>query len=93
MMNKGELVANIAESGDLTKIAAGKALDSVLAHMAGAMRRGERVTLAGFGSFRVVERAEQRGRNPQTGQPITIPAHNVVKFRPGKKLCTRVKAQ
>jgi DNA-binding protein HU-beta len=65
----------------------------VLAHMAGAMRRGERVTLAGFGSFRVVERAEQRGRNPQTGQAITIPAHNVVKFRPGKKLSTRVKAQ
>jgi DNA-binding protein HU-beta len=92
-MNKGELVANIAESGELTKIAAGKALDSVLAHMADAMKRGERVTLAGFGSFRVMERAEQKGRNPQTGQAITIPAHNVVKFRPGKKLCSRVKIQ
>jgi len=90
-MNKSELVADIAVSGNLTKAAAGKALDSVLSHMTGAMRRGERVTLTGFGSFRVVERAEQKGRNPQTGQAITIPAHNVVKFRPGKKLCSRVR--
>ncbi|THB70930.1 MAG: HU family DNA-binding protein [Desulfobulbaceae bacterium] len=90
-MNKGELVATIAESGDMTKVAAGKALDSVLAHMAEAMERGERVTIAGFGSFHVVERAEQKGRNPQTGQSIMIPAHNVVKFRPGKKLCEKVK--
>ena len=92
-MNKGELVASIAETGDMTKVAAGKALDSVLANMAEAMKRGERVTLAGFGSFRVVERAEQKGRNPQTGQAIIIPAHNVVKFRPGKKLCSKVKLQ
>ena len=90
-MNKSELVANIAESGEITKVTAAKALESVLTRMAGAMERGERVTLAGFGSFRVVERAEQRGRNPQTGQPITIPAHNVVKFRPGKNLCNKVK--
>jgi DNA-binding protein HU-beta len=90
-MNKGELIADIAESADLTKVAAGKALDSVLMVMAVAMEKGERVTLSGFGSFRVVERAEQKGRNPQTGQSLTIPAHNVVKFRPGKKLCTRVR--
>lgn len=92
-MNKGELVASIAETGEMTKVAAGKALDSVLANMAEAMKRGERVTIAGFGSFRVVERAEQKGRNPQTGQAIVIPAHNVVKFRPGKKLCSKVKLQ
>lgn len=92
-MNKGELIASIAESADLTKVTAGKALDSVLAHMARAMERGERVTLSGFGSFRVVERAEQKGRNPQNGQSIVIPAHNVVKFRPGKKLCQKVKVQ
>ncbi len=90
-MNKSELVATIAASGDLTKSTAGKALESVLGHLAEAMGRGERVTLSGFGSFRVVERAEQKGRNPQTGQAMTIPAHNVVKFRPGKKLYTRVK--
>ncbi len=92
-MNKSELVATIAASGDLTKTTAGKALECVLAHLAEAMGRGERVTLSGFGSFRVVERAEQRGRNPQTGQAMTIPAHNVVKFRPGKKLYTRVRSQ
>ena len=92
-MNKSELVATIAASGDLTKTAAGKALESVLSHLAEAMARGERVTLSGFGSFRVVERAEQKGRNPQTGQAMTIPAHNVVKFRPGKKLYIRVSAQ
>ncbi|PID45898.1 MAG: DNA-binding protein [Proteobacteria bacterium] len=92
-MNKGELVAHIAEMGNLTKVTAGKALDSVFSHMAGAMVRGERVTLTGFGSFRVVERAEQRGRNPQTGQSILIPAHNVVKFRPGKKLCHKMKVR
>ena len=85
-MNKGELVASIAESGDMTKVAAGKALDSVLANMAQAMERGERVTIAGFGSFRVVERAEQKGRNPQTGQEINIDARIVPKFVPGKAL-------
>jgi len=92
-MNKGELIATIAESADMTKVAAGKALDCVLGHVAQAMERGERVTISGFGSFRVVERAEQQGRNPQTGTTITIPAHNVVKFRPGKKLCIKVKIQ
>ena len=54
--------------------------------MAGAMEKGERVTLAGFGSFRVVQRAAQKGRNPQTGETIKIKASNVVKFKAGKKL-------
>lgn len=92
-MNKKELVATIAESADITKVSAARALDSVLAHMARAMGRGERVTLSGFGSFRVVERAEQRGRNPQSGQTLIIPAHNVVKFRPGKTLSGKVRLQ
>ncbi len=90
-MNKSELVATIAESGGMTKVRAAEALDKVLANMASAMEKGERVTLSGFGSFKVVERAAQKGRNPQTGQGITIPAHNVVKFKPGKNLCERVK--
>lgn len=89
-MNKRELIATIAESGGMTKVRAGEALDKVLAHVAGAMERGERVTISGFGSFRVVERATQKGRNPQTGDTIIIPAHNVVKFKPGKNLCARV---
>ena len=90
-MNKGELIAEIAEVGGLTKVKAEEALNRVLANMSGAMVKGERVTLSGFGSFKVVERAEQKGRNPQNGDSIIIPAHNVVKFKPGKNLCSRVK--
>jgi len=89
-MNKGELVATIAELGGITKVRAEMALNRMLSNVAEAMEKGERVTLSGFGSFKVVERAEQKGRNPQTGQRIVIPAHNVVKFRPGKHLCDRV---
>jgi DNA-binding protein HU-beta len=85
-MNKGELVATIAEIGGITKVQAEQALNRVLINMAQAMEKGERVSLSGFGSFRVVERVAQKGRNPQTGQSITIPAHNVVKFRPAKML-------
>ncbi len=89
-MNKGELVASIAKAGVMTKVRAERVLNNILANMSDAMEKGERVTIAGFGSFRVVERATQKGRNPQTGQAIEIPAHNVVKFRPGKKLYGRV---
>jgi DNA-binding protein HU-beta len=90
-MNKGELVASIAKAGVMTKVQAELALNKVLANMTDAMEKGDRVTLVGFGSFRVVERAAQKGRNPQTGQAIVIPAHNVVKFKPGKKLYDRVR--
>jgi len=90
-MNKGELVATIAEVAGMTKVRAEIALNKVLANLSGAMEKGERVTLSGFGSFTVVERAEQKGRNPQTGQAIVIPAHNVVKFKPGKNLVNRVR--
>ncbi|SDO45196.1 DNA-binding protein HU-beta [Desulforhopalus singaporensis] len=89
-MNKGQLVAQIAESGGYTKVLAEDALNKVLALMASAMEKGERVTLSGFGSFNVKERAAQKGRNPQTGQTIIIPKHNVIKFRPGKNLCARI---
>ena len=89
-MNKGELVATIAEVGRITKVQAEQALNRVLTNMVDAMENGDRVTLSGFGSFKVVERAEQKGRNPQTGESIVIPAHNVVKFKPGKNLCSRI---
>ena len=90
-MNKAELIATIADSADVTKVVATKALDSVLANMGDALEKGERVVVSGFGSFRVVERAERQGRNPQTGTAISIPTHNVVKFKPGKKLSKKVK--
>jgi len=89
-MNKGELVAAIAEAGNITKVRAEQALNSVLDNMTNAMEKGERITISGFGSFKVVERAEQKGRNPQTGKSILIPAHNVVKFKPGKSLYSKV---
>ncbi len=89
-MNKRELVSTIAEVEGITKVRAEEALNKVLSNLAVAMEKGERVTLSGFGSFKVVERAEQKGRNPQTGQAIIIPAHNVVKFKPGKNLSSRV---
>jgi len=90
-MNKAELIATIADSADVTKVVATKALDSVLANMGDALEKGERVIVSGFGSFRLVERAERQGRNPQTGTAISITAHNVVKFKPGKKLSEKVK--
>jgi len=89
-MNKKELIATIAQSGGMTKVNAGRALNVVLTNIAGAMEKGERVTLSGFGCFKVVERATKRGRNPRTGEPLIIPAHNTVKFRPGKHLNRRV---
>lgn len=89
-MNKGELIATIAQVQGITKVRAEIALSSVLAQMSNAMEKGENVTLSGFGTFRVVERSEQKGRNPQTGESIVIPAHNIVKFKAGKNLFDRV---
>ena len=89
-MNKGELVASIADARGITKAQAEQALNTVLGYMANAVEKGEKVIITGFGSFRVVERAERKGRNPQTGQNIVIPSHNVVKFRPAKNLYDKV---
>jgi len=89
-MNKGELIANIAETHNISRVVAARALDTFLATMTNAMKKGDRVTIVGFGSFRVVVRAAQKGRNPRTGQSLFIPAHNVVKFKPGRRLYNRV---
>jgi DNA-binding protein HU-beta len=89
-MNKGKLVATIADVGGMSKAQAEHALNRVLTNIADAIEKGERVSLIGFGSFKVVERAEQKGRNPNTGKSIIIPAHNVVKFKPAKMLCDKL---
>ncbi len=73
----------------MTKVEAKRALEVVIANMTTAMKKGEKVTITGFGTFRVMDRAAQKGRNPQTGKEITIPARKVVKFRPAKKLADR----
>ena len=85
-MNKSELIEAIAESADLTKSEAGRALDAVLDAVVEALKRGETVSLVGFGSFGVKERAERQGRNPQTGNSITIKATKIPSFKAGKAL-------
>jgi DNA-binding protein HU-beta len=85
-MNKAELIDAIADSADLTKADAGRALDGVIDAITAALKKGETVSLVGFGSFAVKERAERQGRNPQTGDSITIAAAKIPSFKAGKAL-------
>ncbi|MDO5357446.1 MAG: HU family DNA-binding protein [Conchiformibius sp.] len=85
-MNKSELIDAIAQESGLTKADAGKALDAFTTVIKNALQQGDAVTLVGFGSFVVAERAERQGLNPKTKEPITIPAARVPKFKPGKAL-------
>ena len=85
-MNKSEPIDSIAASADLPKAAAGRALDSALEAITGALAKGDSVALVGFGTFGVKERAARTGRNPQTGQPIQISAATLPSFKPGKAL-------
>jgi len=85
-MNKAELVEEIARESGLSKRVCQDVTDAITSVIIDALARGERVTLVGFGSFRVMTRKERRGRNPQTGQQLQIPAKDVPKFEPGKNL-------
>jgi DNA-binding protein HU-beta len=85
-MNKAELIEAIADSADLTKADAGRALDALINAITSALKKGETVSLVGFGSFVVKERAERQGRNPQTGNSITIAAAKIPSFKAGKAL-------
>ena len=85
-MNKSELIETIAESADIPKAAAGRALDAVVESITGALKSGDQVALVGFGTFAVKERAARTGRNPQTGQPIQIAAAKIPSFKAGKAL-------
>jgi|TARA_X000000950_G_scaffold286234_1_gene394499 DNA-binding protein HU-beta len=85
-VNKSELVDHIAESADISKTAASRALDSALDAISGSLRDGESVALVGFGTFLVRERAARAGRNPKTGESIQIAAAKVPAFKPGKGL-------
>lgn len=90
-MTKADLVGKIAGDGGITKAQAEKAVDGFVSAITGALSAGEKVTLVGFGTFSVGERSAREGRNPRTGQKITIPASKVVKFKPGKGLSEKVK--
>ena len=85
-MNKVELVSAIAEKSELTKVDAEKALKAFIDTVTDELKNGEKVQLVGFGTFEVAERAERQGRNPKTGEAITIPASKSPKFKVGKAL-------
>jgi DNA-binding protein HU-beta len=85
-MNKSQLIDQIAESADISKAAAGRALEATVSAVKGALKGGGMVTLVGFGTFYVGKRASRSGRNPRTGAAIKIKAAKVPKFRPGKGL-------
>ncbi len=85
-MNKNEMIEHIAKEADVSKAAAGRALDAVIGGVRTTLRKGGSVTLVGFGTFAVGKRAARMGRNPQTGASIKIKAAKVPKFRPGKAL-------
>ena len=85
-MNKAELIAKIAEESKLTKKAAETALDAFMTTVEGALKKGEKVQLVGFGTFEVRQRAARKGRNPQTKAEIKIPASKAPVFKAGKAL-------
>lgn len=85
-MNKAELIANVAGSAGISKKDAEKAINAFIENIEGALKKGDKVQLVGFGTFEVRERAERKGRNPQTNQEITIPASKVPAFKVGKAL-------
>ena len=85
-MNKSELIDAIAASADISKADAGRALDATLEAVTGALKKGDSVSLVGFGTFAVKERAAREGRHPQTGQTIQIAAAKVPGFKAGKAL-------
>lgn len=91
-MNKTELVAALAEKMELTKKDAEKALFAFTDIVTEVLVKGEKVAITGFGTFEVANRAEREGRNPKTGEPMTIAATKAPKFKAGKLLKDAVKA-
>ncbi len=85
-MNKTELIDAVAEGADISKAAATRAVDTLLETITGALAKGDQVTLVGFGTFTVKERAARTGRNPRTGEAIEIKAAKVPGFKAGKAL-------
>jgi DNA-binding protein HU-beta len=85
-VNKSQLVDKISEGADLSKAAAGRALDSFIEAVGEALKTGDQVSLVGFGTFSSRERASRTGRNPQTGETIEIAAAKIPAFKAGKAL-------
>ena len=89
-MNKAELVDAMASEAGISKADAKKALDGFINATTGALKKGDRLSLIGFGSFSISKRSARTGRNPQTGKEIQIAAKNVVKFKAGAELSKSV---
>ncbi len=85
-MNKIELIEHVAKQADISKAAAGRALEAVFGGIRTSLKKGNSVTLVGFGTFSIGKRAARAGRNPRTGAAIKIKAAKVPKFRAGKAL-------
>ena len=92
-MNKSDMVKQIEQAAGLDRFHAEEAFDAIFDHIGNALARGENVQLIGFGSFVVNHRAERNGRNPQTGESITIAAHKVVGFKAGSRLKNTIHSQ
>lgn len=90
-MNKGQIVDAIASEAKVTKADAQRALDAFMTVTTKALKKGDKVTLVGFGTFSVSKRAARTGRNPQTGKEIKIAAKKVAKFKAGTELSSKVK--
>ena len=90
-MNKTDLVNSVAEMAEISKTDAGRAVDAVFDSIEGALKKGEKVTLVGFGTFEVRERKARTGRNPKTKEAIKIPASRTPAFKVGKSLKDGVK--
>jgi len=89
-MNKAELIDKISKDAEVTKAQANAALDSFTDTVIAALKKGDRVTLVGFGTFSVSERSARNGRNPQTGEVIKIKARKVPRFKAGKEFATKI---
>lgn len=85
-MNKADLIQAVADATELNKAESGRAVDAVIDAITSALKSGDTVSLVGFGTFAVKERAARQGRNPQTGDTITIDAAKIPGFKPGKAL-------
>ncbi len=85
-VNKAELIDAVAEGADISKAAATRAVDTFVETVTNTLKNGDQVTLVGFGTFSVRPRAARQGRNPRTGEPISIPASNNPAFKAGKAL-------
>jgi len=90
-LTKAEMVDKMAEAADISKVAAGKALAAALDGIKASLKKGQKVSLVGFGTFSITKRKARKGRNPKTGEAIKIAAAKVPKFSAGKDLKTAVK--